>query len=75
MTGDSADGYKGCPGIGEVRAEKLLKDGTWEEVVGAYSKAGLDEEDALRQAQVAHILQSPSEYNKKTGEVALWKPE
>jgi len=75
LTGDSADGYKGCPGIGEVRAEKLLKDGTWEEVVGAYSKAGLDEEDALRQAQVAHILQSPSEYNKKTGEVALWKPE
>ena len=72
LTGDSVDGYKGCPGVGPVRAERILVDGTWEEVVGAYEKVGLTEEDALVQARVARILRE-GEYEE--GKVILWTPE
>jgi DNA polymerase-1 len=73
LTGDSVDGYKGCPGIGPKKAEKVLEEGTWDEVVEAYEKAGLSESVALVQARVARILRS-GEYNYKTKEVNLWKP-
>ena len=26
LTGDTADGYPGCPSVGKVTAEKILKD-------------------------------------------------
>ena len=59
LTGDSADGYSGCPGVGPKTAEKVLGDDpTWENVVKAYEKKGLTEEDALVQAQVARILRA-----------------
>ena len=75
LTGDPVDGYSGCPGIGAVRAERMLKESpTWETVVAAYEKAGLSEDDALVQARVARILRV-DEYNRKTGEVILWNPE
>lgn len=74
LTGDRVDGYPGCPGIGEKRAEKILADRTWGEVVGAYEKAGLTEEDALVQARCARILRG-DEYNRETGEVNLWEPK
>ena len=73
LTGDSVDGYSGCPGIGPKRAAALLERGGWEEVVGAYVKAGLSEHAALGQARVARILR-PSEYNHETEEVLLWNP-
>ena len=74
LMGDSADGYKGCPGIGIVGAQRILQKGTWEEVVDAYTKAGLDEGDALTQARVAHILRSEKEYKKIERRVRLWGP-
>lgn len=79
LTGDTTDNYKGCPGIGPVKAEKLLEGATtqeeyWSRVVAAYEKAGLTEDDALVQARCAHILQHP-EYNFMTEEVTLWTPE
>ena len=74
LTGDITDGYGGCPGIGPKTAIKVLKDGDWIEVVAAYEKVGLTEEDALIQARVARILRH-GEYNKKTKEVKLWTPE
>lgn len=74
LTGDSVDGYKGCPGIGPVNAKRLLaKACNWEEVVSAYEKAGLEEKDALVQARVARILHY-NDYNEKLQEVIEWEP-
>ena len=89
LTGDATDGYPGCPGIGKVKAEKILNDaineGTpwakphemqeimWKHVVAAYDKAGFGEEYALSQARVARILRH-GEYDKQTQEVKLWTP-
>ena len=72
LTGDRADGYPGCPGIGAVRAEKIV-DGGWPAVVEAYEKAGLNEEVALQQARMAFLLRK-GHYNKKSGKVKLWTP-
>ena len=73
LTGDSTDGYGGCPGIGPKTAEKILKENDWSLVVAAYEKAGLTEEDALQQARVARILRY-GEYDSKKDEVNLWTP-
>ena len=78
LTGDTTDGYSGCPGVGIKTAEKILlaaEDGDrWAAVVKAYEKAGFGEEEALVQARVARILRS-SDYNDKKGEVILWHPD
>ena len=74
LVGDQTDNYKGCPGVGPVKAETALgANPTWASVVGCYEKAGLTEEDALVQARVARILRH-GEYNKMTCEVKLWTP-
>lgn len=80
LTGDITDGYGGCPGIGPVKAAKLLEEGVtggysamWPVVVKAYEKAGLTERDALTQARVARILRV-TDYDFKKKEVKLWKP-
>jgi len=73
LTGDAVDGYSGCPGVGPVRAQKVLETPCWESVVGAYEHAGLTEEDALTQARVARILRW-GEYNVSKKKVRLWSP-
>lgn len=77
LTGDTTDGYKGCPGIGPVKADKLLEgcpeEKWWEMIVATYKLAGLGEEIALQNARVARILQH-EDYNFKTKEVILWTP-
>lgn len=77
VTGDTSDGYGGCPGIGEVKASKLLNElphgERWTAIVKAYEKAGLCEAEALVQARVARILRH-GEFNFKTGDVKLWTP-
>lgn len=64
LTGDTCDCYKGCPGYGPVKAEKLLaqckQEGltdaqTWKEIILAFEDAGLTEADCLVQAQVSRI--------------------
>lgn len=88
LTGDVTDGYSGCPGIGPIKAEKLLEPfceetkhecyfdlrGGWEAVVGAFAAKGLTEEDALIQARVARICRA-SDYCFKTKRVRLWTPQ
>lgn len=75
LCGDTTDGYKGCPGVGDKRAQALLDESaSWDTVIKAYTKAGLTEHDALVQARVARILRA-SDYNKKTKEILLWHPE
>lgn len=73
LAGDTADGYKGCPGIGKVKATKLL-DGLkteqemWQAVVTAYEAKGLTSEDALWTMRLANMHQ----FNGKT--IDLWEP-
>lgn len=82
LAGDRTDGYPGCPGMGMVRAEKIIpasvatKDvpAVWNDIImPLYEKAGLDEAYALSQARCARILRA-SDYNPKTKEVKLWSP-
>jgi DNA polymerase-1 len=76
LTGDPVDGFKGCPGIGPVKAAKLLEDTDrtqWDIVVAAYTKAKLTEEDALQQARLARILRW-DDWDKKKKEPILWTP-
>lgn len=89
LTGDTTDGYQGCPGVGPVGAEKILskalEEGTpwanpkqlreiyWKHVVKAYEKAGFGEEEALTQARVARILRAEN-YDDISKKVILWTP-
>ena len=78
LTGDSVDGYKGCPKVGPVSAEKVLGDAKtvaemWPRVVAAYVKAGLSEEVALMNARVARICRA-DDYDFKEKKVKLWNP-
>ena len=76
LTGDPVDGYPGCPGIGAVKAEKLLgvdPSKWWENIVAAYVKAGLTEADALTQARVSRILRL-TDWNSEKQEPILWSP-
>lgn len=84
LTGDTSDGYPGCPGFGPVSAEKLLNEFVlpeggfaleyaWKSIVYHYEKKGLTEDDALTQARLARILRA-EDWNDKEHEVRLWTP-
>lgn len=82
LIGDAADGYPGCPGVGPVKAEKILYANPgdapdavwyWACVRQAYEKAGLTEADALRQARLARILRS-SDWDNVNKKPILWSP-
>lgn len=78
LTGDVTDGYPGCPGVGPVKAEKILGEHTgadaWLAVVAAYIKAGLSAEVALQNARVARICRA-SDYDFKERKVIPWNPQ
>jgi len=81
LTGDTTDGYPGCPGIGPKRAEGILGEigqGSlpfyWECVKACFKKAGFGEEEAIVQARLARILRN-GEYDKTTKTPFLWKPK
>lgn len=80
LVGDTADGYPGCPGVGDVKARKILcgkpEEGpevVWSLVVAAYEKAGLTEDDAIKQARLARILRN-SDWDAKAKRPILWTP-
>jgi DNA polymerase-1 len=78
LTGDTVDGYGGCPGVGKVKAAKLLAGlntvaEMWPVIVNAYEKAGLNEEAALVQARVARICRA-SDFDFQERKVLLWNP-
>ena len=78
LSGDPADGFKGCPGIGPVRARRLLEAAPpvaaaqWRAVVGAYRRAGLGEAEALLQARLARVLRAGE--IDASGRPLLWSP-
>lgn len=77
LSGDRADNYPGCPGVGPVTAEKLLADLTegdmWQVVLEQFERKGLTEEDALLQARLAKIL-TIKEFDRKTKRIKSWHP-
>lgn len=85
LVGDTTDGYPGCPGVGPVKAEKLLNvpettterrlsARMWVAVVEAFEAKGLTEADALKQARLARILRW-SDWDSEKKEVILWTPK
>lgn len=78
LMGDATDNIPGLPGVGPVKADKLL-DGVapedrWKAVVAAYEAKGMTAKDALMNARLVRILRA-GDYNKTTGEVKLWEPK
>jgi DNA polymerase-1 len=77
LTGDSTDNFTGCPGIGPAKARQILEQADnfyWPEIVKAYQKVDLTEDDAIQQARMAYILRLPKDYNFETKEVRKWTP-
>ena len=75
LTGDTTDGYSGCPKVGPVAANKILdKECSFNAVIQAYEKAGLSKFEATQQAQVARILRSEN-YDLETDTLTVWRPE
>lgn len=77
LTGDSVDNYKGIPGIGPAKAEKILDSGMnrnlWQSTVAAFVDNKLTTKYAITMMQLARILRF-EDYNYDTGEVKLWHP-
>jgi len=75
MAGDQTDGYAGVPSIGIKRADALLteKGATWQTVLEAFLDKDLTEEDALRNARLAKILQV-EDYDFTNQTVRPWTP-
>lgn len=85
LSGDPSDAYRGCPGIGRIKAEALLKPfwsedrtafdvrAAWKAVVEAFEAAGLTAEDALCQARLARVLRW-GDWDSETRQPKLWTP-
>lgn len=82
LMGDPVDGYKGCPGIGAVKARTLIagwkeaglsKGEVWAEIVRCYEEKGLTEGEALVQARVSRILRV-SDWDPIKKVPLLWHP-
>lgn len=83
LSGDATDSIPGCPGIGEVRAQRIVADfdlsepmDCWETVVRTYEQKGKvhqPSEEALLQARLIRILRH-GEYDFDTHQVKLWNP-
>ena len=62
LTGDSTDGYSGCPTYGPKRADLALRkvkssSDYWPCVLAAYESVGLGKKEALMNLRLARILQ------------------
>jgi DNA polymerase-1 len=76
LTGDQADGYKGCQGVGAVKASRVLLnkkniDELWDSVILEYERNKHSYEDAYHQARLARILRA-GEYDTLTNKPTLW---
>lgn len=85
LIGDVTDNYKGCPGIGPTKAEKLLAQADaqdneksrnynrWLMTQLAFAAKGLDVTEAVTQCCVSRILRA-GDYDYETHAVKLWEP-
>jgi len=75
LTGDTVDGYGGCPKVGPKTAAKILGSRpSWQAVTAAYSKEGLSADYALTQARLARILRC-TDWDDVAKEPILWEPD
>jgi DNA polymerase-1 len=81
LSGDTTDGYPGCPTYGGKTAAKLLdkldienEAEWWPAIVAAYESKGFDEDYALTQARCARILHH-TDYDFERKEPILWTPQ
>ena len=80
LTGDSTDGYSGCPSVGRITADKILKEhkgnksAMWKAVLKRYKMNKLDKKYALLQARLARIIRA-SDYNFERRRPRLWLPQ
>lgn len=78
MTGDTTDNYKGIPGTGPAKAEKIIQSAPaanpWPDVEKAFIDAKLTRDYAITMVRLARILRA-EDFNFETGEVRLWHPE
>ncbi len=79
LIGDTADNYKGCPGIGPKKADLALckkhpEQTMWSLVVHQFELKGLTEADALVQAQVARICRE-EDYDYINKRPIPWTPK
>ena len=75
LTGDPTDGYKGCPGVGPVKAEKILGAiADFGSVERAYEASGMAKADALLNARLARILRW-NDWDHEKQQVKLWEPK
>jgi DNA polymerase I len=75
MSGDQTDGYAGAPGIGIKRAAALLesKGCVWNTVLETFLEKDMTEDDALRNARLAKILQY-NDFDHENNVPILWTP-
>lgn len=87
LMGDATDGYPGIPGIGPVKAERILNACEsdfalypelpqvlwWEAVQAAYEFAGFDKAYLMSQARCARILRA-SDWDQVNQRPILWTP-
>lgn len=79
LVGDTADGYRGLPGCGHVKATQALErvgrplKELWKAVRIAYGSKKVSEAEALTQARVARILRT-EDWNKVDRSIRLWHP-
>jgi len=74
LTGDTTDGFSGCPKVGAVTAAKILGSRPdWSLVENAFIKAGLSREDSITQAQLARILRF-QDWDSTSETIKLWRP-
>ncbi len=76
LTGDQTDGYKGCVGVGAVKASRVLLDkkdltNCWEAVIREYTRCKYNINDVYHQARLARILRD-GEYDFQTNQPKLW---
>jgi DNA polymerase-1 len=79
LTGDSTDGIKGIPGVGQKRAVAHLEgwhgvppDQIWAHCLELYDEKGLSYDYALQQARLVRILRT-GEYDINRRKPILWK--
>ena len=78
LTGDVIDNYKGIPGVGPKKAEKIISGLApvpfhWGNLRQAFIDAKMTEADALTMCRLARILRT-GDYDFDTKEVKLWTP-
>ena len=76
LTGDQTDGYKGCVGVGAIKASRVLLDkkdltNCWEAVIREYTRCKYNIDDIYHQARLARILRN-GEYDFQTNQPKLW---